>query len=282
MTCGAAGGDGARLRSCVQHPHHTGHPTGRKSAGLDKLEHPGAPGHPCRPTAAPRTGGARRRTTGGLLEDIRVSELLTKIVPLALAAAVNPTGILVLMALLATARRAGLSLCIGFCVAFAAFGAVVLAFGLRLELRPSTATAVVDLVAAVLIAFLGVRALRRKPKPEDGHEKKRKLGLAGGFVAGLGLAVTDFSSIIPYLVALKEMAIAGVSAADAWVALVVFLAIMLAPMVAPTVLVFAAPAAADKVLGPVRRALQKHGDLIVAIVCFVIAVYLAEKGIRGL
>jgi hypothetical protein len=135
------------------------------------------------------------------------------------------------MALLATARRAGLTLCVGFCAGFAAFGAVVLAFGLRLQLTP---------------------------------------------------AVSDFSSLIPHLVALEEMMIAGVGKRDAWLALVVFLLIMLAPMVLPTVLVFVAPKRADTVLGPVRRVLQKHGTAIIAAVCFVIAVYLAEKGIRGL
>ena len=108
------------------------------------------------------------------------------------------------------------------------------------------------------------------------------MGAAEGFAAGAALAASDFSSIIPYLVALKEMALAGVSEVDAWLALVVFLLIMLAPMVLPTALVFAAPSTADKVLGPVRRVLQKHGNTIIAVVCFVIAVYLAEKGIRGL
>ena len=211
-----------------------------------------------------------------------MSELLSKVIPLAIAAAINPTGILVLMALLATAKRAGLFLCLGFCAVFIGFGAVVLGFGLRLDLKPSTTSAIIDIVAAVLIAYLGWRALRKKPKPEDEKKTKKPMGAAEGFAAGIALAASDFSSIIPYLVALKEMAISGVSKLDAWLALIVFLLIMLAPMVVPTALVFAAPSTADKVLGPVRRVLQKHGNTIIAVVCFVIAVYLAEKGIRGL
>lgn len=210
-----------------------------------------------------------------------MSDLLTKVVPLALAAAVNPTGILVLVALLAAAKRTALFLCVGFCAVFVAFGAVVLAFGLRLELRPSTTSAIVDLAAAVLIAYLGVRSLRKHPEP-DTPKKKRQLGPAAGFAAGMALAATDFSSVIPYLVALKEIAISGVSPADAWAALAVFLVICLSPMVAPVVLAFAAPKTSGKVLAPVNRTLTKHGDTIIAVVCFVIAVYLAEKGIRGL
>ena len=52
-----------------------------------------------------------------------VSDLVLKILPLAIAAAVNPTGILVLVALLATAKRTALFLSAGFCAVFIAFGA---------------------------------------------------------------------------------------------------------------------------------------------------------------
>jgi hypothetical protein len=63
--------------------------------------------------------------------------------------------------------------------------------------------------------------------------------------------------------------------------LVAFLAITLAPLIVPVALSYAAPKTADRVLGPLRRVLTEHGQKIVAVVCFVIAVYLAVKGIRG-
>ena len=212
-----------------------------------------------------------------------VSDLVLKILPLAVAAAINPTRVLVLVALLATAKRTALFLSAGFCTVFIAFGAVVLALGLRLELRPSTTSAVIDLAGAALIAFLGVRTLRKKKPAEDDPAKKhRQLGPAAGFAAGIALAVSDFSSIIPYLVALKDMAFAGAGAAASWTALAVFLVICLAPMVAPVALTYAAPDSAEKALGPLRRTLQKHGAAIIAVVCFVIAAYLAVKGVRGL
>ena len=213
-----------------------------------------------------------------------MSDLTLKILPLALAAAVNPAGILVVVALLATARRTALSLVAGFCAVFVAFGAVVLALGLRLELKPSTTSAVIDLAAATLVVLLGIHSLRKK-RPSDTDDPARKhrtLGAAGGFVAGLALAATDFSSVIPYLVALKDMAIDGSGSAAAWTALAVFLVICLTPMVAPVALAYAAPGSAEHLLGPVRRALQKHGQTIIAVVCFVIAAYLAVKGVRGL
>jgi threonine/homoserine/homoserine lactone efflux protein len=213
-----------------------------------------------------------------------VSALVLKILPLAVAAAINPTGILVIVALLATAKRTALFLSAGFCTVFIAFGAVVLALGLRLQLKPSATSAVIDLVAAVVVAYLGVRNLRKK-KPAEGDDpakKHRKLGPGAGFVAGMALAAIDFSSIIPYLVALKDMVVENAGPVAAWTALAVFLAICLVPMVAPVALAYAAPVTAQRVLDPLRRTLQKHGGTIIAVVCFVIAAYLAVKGVRGL
>ena len=210
-------------------------------------------------------------------------DLVLKILPLAVAAAINPTGILVVMALLATAKRTALLLVAGFCAAFIAFGVVVLAFGLRLELTPGPTSAAIDLVAAVAVAYLGVRSLQKhkKPQNDDPTRKHRKLSPATAFGAGVALAAADFSSIIPYLDALKDMVVAGAGSAAAWTALVVFLLVCLFPMVAPVALAFAAPTTAQRALDPIRRSLQKHGQTIIAVVCFVIAAYLAVKGVRG-
>ena len=211
-----------------------------------------------------------------------MSDLLTRVVPLALAAAINPSGILMLVALLATARRTAFFLSAGFCAVFIAFGVIVTAFGLRLGARPTTTSAVIDIVAAALIAYLGIHALRKRAAGDSAGKKHHRLGAAGGLAAGLALAATDFSSVVPYLVALKDIAIADLGAADAATALAVFLVICLAPMIVPVALTYAAPQAAERALGPLRRVLTRHSNTIIAVVCFVLAAYLAAKGIRGL
>lgn len=228
-------------------------------------------------TAGPRAG----RTVGAPREDEVMSELLAKILPLAFAAAVNPTGLLVLIALLATAKRAALFLTIGFCLVFVASGVVVLGLGLRLDARPTVTSAVIDIVAAALVAFLGVRALRKHPAAED-KKKRHRLGAAGGLAAGLALAASDFTSLVPYVVALKDMAVSGLGTTDVATTEAVFLVICLAPMVVPVVLTYAAPQTAERLLGPLRRVLARHGNTIIAVVCFVLAAYLAVKGVRGL
>ena len=167
---------------------------------------------------------------------------------------------------------------------------------LRLSGGHSTASAIIDLVAAALILYLGARSFAKQrragkgasaaEKPDEeaagARKKKRRLGAAGGFAAGLALAASDFSSIIPYAVALKDLSISGLRGADVALADAVFLAILLAPMVLPVVLTYAAPTTADRLLKPVDRTLTRHGQTIIGVVCCVLAAYLAIKGVRGL
>ena len=217
---------------------------------------------------------------------------LAKIVPLALAAAVNPTGLCVLIALLATAKRAAAALTAGFCLVFIALGVVVLGLGVRLSTgHHGTASAVIDLTAAGLVFGLGLRSLlkhRGEPtgeptgEPAKDRPQRRRLGLAGGFVAGLGLAVTDVTSLIPYGIALKDLSISDLGVADVAAADALFLVIALMPMALPVALSFAAPGASDRLLTPINRALTRHGKTIVGVVCIGLAAYLLLKGLRGL
>ena len=100
----------------------------------------------------------------------------------------------------------------------------------------------------------------------------------------MALAASDFSSIIPYLVALKDMAIAGAGAAAAWTALAVFLVICLgADGGAGGARATGRRRQAERVLGPAAaHARRSTARTIIAVVCFVIAAYLAVKGVRGL
>jgi small neutral amino acid transporter SnatA (MarC family) len=212
---------------------------------------------------------------------------LLKILPLAITAAVNPTGMCVLMAVLAKSKKTAFALTVAFSLVFVAFGVAVVGFGLKVSTgQHSTLSPVIDLVAAVLVAILGVRSIRRQKKAtaDDGEGSGGRfahLGAPAGFVAGLGLAITDVTSLIPYGVALKDLTLAALSAVDEAIIIAVFLAIALAPMWLPVIVALAFPQAADKVLRPLERMLTRHGDRIMGVVCLVLAAYLAVKGVRG-
>src|SRR5659263_337546 len=124
--------------------------------------------------------------------------------------------------------------------------------------------------------IIGARQITRKTARAAAASAAPRSAMAMSFRA------TDFSSVVPYLVALKDIAIADLGAADAAAALAVFLVICLAPMIVPVALTYAAPQRAERSLGPLRRVLTRHSNKIIAVVCFVLAAYLAAKGIRGL
>jgi hypothetical protein len=212
---------------------------------------------------------------------------LLKMLPLAITAAVNPTGMCVLMAVLARSKKTALALTVAFSLVFVAFGVAVVGFGLKVSTgQHSSLSAVIDLVAAVLVAILGVRSITRRKKAtaDDGEGARGRfahLGAPAGFVAGLGLAITDVTSLIPYGVALKDFTLAALSAVDEAILIVVFLAIALAPMWLPVIVALAFPQTADKILQPLERMLTRHGDRIMGVVCLVLAAYLTVKGVRG-
>jgi threonine/homoserine/homoserine lactone efflux protein len=213
---------------------------------------------------------------------------ILKILPLAVAAAVNPMGICVLIAVLSSNRKAATGILLGFVAAFVAFGVVVLALGLHVSSsHPGPVSAIIDLVAAAALFALAVRNLLKRHEDAAGDRpektrRQRRLGLATGLVTGLVLAATDVSSLIPYGIALKDLSIAQLSGAELALGDVVFLLICLAPMIIPVVLTYTAPRAAERVLDPLNRTLKKHGNTITAVVLIVLAAYLAVKGARAL
>lgn len=214
---------------------------------------------------------------------------LLRTLPLAVTAAVNPTGICVLIAVLSRSRSTAAAVAASFTVFFIAVGVVFLAFGLNVSGDShKTVSAIIDLAAAALLLFLAVRCYikgRQKEKAAQTDQKKRtprRLGFVGGLIAGLVLAVTDVSSLLPYIVAIKDWSRSSLGGLDVSMLDALFLIIAMAPMLVPVAISYAAPHQADRLLGPVNRALTKHGNTIAAVVLFAITVYLAVKGARAL
>lgn len=210
-----------------------------------------------------------------------MNDLLVAIIPLALAAALNPTAIAVEAILLSAGRSRGAAFLGGFTVVFVGVGVVGVTVGIATPTGPSRVSAVVDLVAAVVLAVLAVRSWRgaHRPKVAKAHQVPTT---QASFGFGIALAVTDFSSLIPYLVALKDIGRSTEPTPVHWLMLVLFNLIALAPLYLPVIGVYVAPTTAERLLAWLREELARHGARIGAVVCAVFAVYLAVKGVRGL
>lgn len=210
-----------------------------------------------------------------------MNDLLLATIPLALAAALNPTAIAVEAILLSAGKTKGAAFLAGFTVVFLAIGVVGVTIGIATPTGPSKVSDWIDIAAAVLLALLGFRSWRGSHRQKVAKAHKVP-STRESFAFGVGLAVTDFSSVIPYLVALKNIGRSPEPNPVHWLMLVLFNLIALAPLYLPVLGAYAAPDTADRLLAKLRDGLAKHGAQVGAVVCWVFAVYLAVKGVRGL
>jgi len=219
-----------------------------------------------------------------------MGELLSKVLPLSLGAAVSPTVLAVVLVVLA-GRRAiarGTAYVIGVLVVLAGLTALGL-YGVR-QAAPSAATIeverAVDAIAGVLLLLLALgtilRAAVRDPAapsetPSPTAEGRSSLG--GAFVLGVAMMLSNFSTILLYLPAMHVISTAGVAAGDKVLAVAVAFVVTSLPATVPLVVRVVAPGpsarAFDRLHGFIARNQRRIGVTIEVI----FGVYLVVKAI---
>ena len=263
MTCSAEGGDGARLRSCVQQRHHRPGRRDRASPAVStrwrKIRPAVRPGGPRARSSSAPAGPLRGRAPTPTLKSAARDDDTHGDRAGRRPGAPNPCPNSSSRSCRwrsprrsippgswwsspcwrrRSARRCFLSA--GFCAVFIAFGAVVLALGLRLELKP------VDDVGGHRprrrrgrSPTWACRALRKK-KPAEGDDpakKHRQLGRpAASPPAWRSPPATSRPSSRTWWRS-RTWRSRTPARPPSWTALAVFLVICLAPMVAPVALV---------------------------------------------
>ena len=209
--------------------------------------------------------------------------LLVKVLPLAFGAAVSPTLLTMVVLLLAGAktRRPAVAFAAGTAVLSVAIGAAVLLVFRALDAPRHVSGhrgAVVDIVFGAVLLALAVRAIASKPKPKE--PKPRHLwGTGAAFVLGLGIMASNFSSLVLYLAALKEIVRADATTSATVVVTGVFIAIMLLPVELPLLLTVVAPRSADRLLGGIGETVERNSRPITIVVLVGFGAYLLLKGI---
>ena len=149
---------------------------------------------------------------------------------------------------------------------------------------PKTWVAVVDVVAAVLLAGFVVRALRRPPNEERTAGMMARMERVASSPAiaiiGAGAALANPGGFIP--IALKSISELDPSAAQYVVDWVFFAVIALLPLAAALVMLVFAPGTAQRTLQSARGALERHARTIAAVILVLLAAALLRNGIAGL
>lgn len=222
-----------------------------------------------------------------------MSELMTKILPLALAGAISPTVLAVVLVVLSgkkDPKLRGLAVLAGTTTVVVAISLlVVFVFGAAVPESQkgsgSDLSGYIDLGFAVLLLALGALTFMRRNRPrKEHHDSSEDVGarLPRFYALGLVIMLLNFTTLAVFLPALKEIAIDKVSDADRVTALIVVDVIVLTPAWLPVLLYLVSPRLARKVLDPLNGFLMRHRVAVGVGICVVFAAYLAYLGIKAL
>ena len=215
-----------------------------------------------------------------------------ELVLVALAAMLSPTtlGFSVLALVMGDRpRRTGLWFYLGALTATLAVG-VIAAFVIgdiaasKTPSQPKTWVAIVDIVAAIVLAVWTVRVLRRPP------DQKRIEGMVAQMskvanspviaIIGAGAALANPGAFIP--LALKDISETHPSTTQYIVAWVFFSLVSLLPLAIAIVMLFVAPERAERTLQAWRDWLLRNRRKVAVVVVFLLVASLLRNGIAGL
>lgn len=218
---------------------------------------------------------------------------LAEVLPLALGAAVSPLLLTATLLVLSGRDRPlarGFAVALGAALPLAALGAIGL-IAFRHTVQPdgggshSEASAWIDLGLGLLLLVLAAVELRRRPAEKPDAEKpapQSQSGLWRSALLGLGMMLTNFTTAILYIDAVKEIARSGIEASEQLIVLAAVLAVTLIPVLVPVLAYAIAPGAASRVLGRLGDWVEGHRRAISIALLLGFGLYLTLKGVAEL
>jgi threonine/homoserine/homoserine lactone efflux protein len=217
-----------------------------------------------------------------------LGELLTKVLPLALGAAISPV-VLTLQVLTLAQNRYPLrrTWAIAAACTLVALGWAAVALlaanktGAAHAGQPSTTSGVLAVSFSVLLVGMGVRALTHRgadddPKPNKSGDRPHTWEFFG---LGLVAMLTNFTTFLLFFPAVHVIAISDATESTQVVAFVVLMLITLLPAYVPPLFATLLGARAQRGLERLGAFVTKHRAAINATICFGFAAYLAIRGI---
>jgi threonine/homoserine/homoserine lactone efflux protein len=218
-----------------------------------------------------------------------MSELFRTVLPLALGAAISPTVLTVSVLLLSSKERPvarGISYLLGFLTVLAGYTALGLTVFDSVQHQPSSSeravSDAVDVVIGIVLLLMAIRAVVRRRNGDDGDTpkppKQRSVSLTAAFVTGIVMMLTNITSIVLYIPAMKDINHADVSTSDKAIVVLVALLITSLPALAPLTVRIVAPGPSVRLLTSLNQAISRHQHTIVVAVEVIFGVYLLAKG----
>ncbi len=201
--------------------------------------------------------------------------------PLAIAAAFSPSGLLFVMLIMSSkkGKKGALLFDIG---GIAFLTAVVVIFDLLFNFAGGqrhsdpTVSSYIDIALGILIVFITLRNILTKKKKES---KELRLPL---FICGFIYMAINLSSLIPFIAAAKTLFLSDIPLFPYIISIVILIIITMSLMLFPVIVEYIIPKQSQKVLAPIETFMQKHGTLLANGYFLIIALYLIIKSILQL
>jgi Sap, sulfolipid-1-addressing protein len=213
-----------------------------------------------------------------------MSSLLAQIVPLALAAAISPVLFLLQLNTLTGPRpiARGAALTAGAAIALIIVSSIGVALGGTGFSTSDSLQAAINIAFGALLLAVGLRALLRPPKPKPSEPDAKPTSIGRSFLAGVGGMASNITTFALYIPALALIAGSGLPLGQRGVAALIILLITLMVAWVPFLLAAAVPAASNRLLPALGRWMTANDRWIQVVLGFGFGIWLVAKGVSSL
>jgi hypothetical protein len=220
--------------------------------------------------------------------------VIGELLPLAVGIALSPVPVVaqILMLFGKRARSNGPAFMLGWVLPLAIWGSILLVVTDAGEIgsggAPSVISSVIKLLLGLLFLFLAYRSWKSRPRPGEEPKMPAWMDTLDAFSAGksFGLAAL-LSSTNPKNVGLLASACliiaqGGLTGAQPWIVLAVFVVVACISVIVPVLYYFSAGASAEKTLTGWKTWLAAHNNTIMFVLLLIMGAKLVGNGLGGL
>jgi len=222
-----------------------------------------------------------------------MGEAIGQMLPFAVGIAISPIPIVAIVLMLGTqnAKSDSLSFLVGWIVAMALAGAILLSVigsGDPTDNgAPADWSSSLKLILGIVLLGLAVKQWRGRPGPGEDAPMPKWMDAVEGFTpaksAGLGVVVSVVNpkNLILVIGGATAIAETDVSGADQTIAWAIFILIATIGVAAPVVIYFVMGDKADDILADLKAWMARHNAAIMAVILVIIGVKLIGDAISG-
>lgn len=207
-----------------------------------------------------------------------------EVLPLAIGAAISPTGLLFVMMILSgkgNSKKSALGFVLGGTLFLTILGLFIFFTAkpvVNSTNHPNFTSSIIDIALGLLIVLIVIKSVFFKKKAKSDEKKKKRPYPLVGFL----YMFINVSTLIPFIAAVKIISMNKLVPWDGIAILIGVIIITMAMIAFPVIISYAIPNESQKILGPVNQFMAKNGAKISNVYFSLMALYLIYHGVMGI